>query len=493
MNAARSRFSGFSSRSRRAKAAGAVIACAVLLAGCGGSAGSSAESGAPVIRGDVTATSPLTVSGTAENTVTITLTTAGGTGTDAVSYATTGTNCQVTGTSLTATAAGTCDVTATKGTQTATATFQFKPDVPAGGLLAIISGIAASIVSDFSEVDALSADIAAAAAAAEANPSLGQATLTVSNTPLTGTVGTNIALTTSGGSGTGAVTFSATGTGCSLNGGTSLKATVAGTCIVTATKWWSTGYLPAISAATTFTFTTAITFTANLGTGTMANQTANVATALTANAFTRPGYVFDGWATTLNGSNAYADGASYPFTANATLYARWLQIPTVTFNANLGTGTMANQTANVATALTANAFTKTGFAFDGWATTSTGDKAYGNGDNYTFGENATLYARWAAVTVPGSPGLTSIARKTGTEVWVTFSAPSSNGGVPITGYTVTLKGPNGGSLIQSFPAQAGSVSVGQLNKNGYYTFTVRAVNSVGTSTPSSATRYLNRG
>ena len=422
MNAARRRFSGFSSRSRRAKAAGAVIACAVLLAGCGGSAGSSAESGAPVIRGDVTATSPLTVSGTAENTVTITLTTAGGTGTDAVSYATTGTNCQVTGTSLTATAAGTCDVTATKGTQTATATFQFKPDVPAGGLLAIISGIAASIVSDFSEVDALSADIAAAAAAAEANPSLGQATLTVSNTPLTGTVGTNIALTTSGGSGTGAVTFSATGTGCSLNGGTSLKATVAGTCIVTATKWWSTGYLPAISAATTFTFTTAITF-----------------------------------------------------------------------NANLGTGTMANQTANVATALTANAFTKTGFAFDGWATTSTGDKAYGNGDNYTFGENATLYARWAAVTVPGSPGLTSIARKTGTEVWVTFSAPSSNGGVPITGYTLTLKGPNGGSLIQSFPAQAGSVSVGQLNKNGYYTFTVRAVNSVGTSTPSSATRYLNRG
>ena len=432
----------------------------------------------------------------AENTITITLTTAGGTGTDAVSYATTGTNCQVTGTSLTATAAGTCDVTATKGTQTATATFQFQPDVNAtngGGLLAYISGIGSSITHNSPELDALIALIAAAKAAEEANPSLSQATLTVSNTPLTGTVGTDIALTTSGGSGTGVVTFSVTGTGCSLNGGTSLKATVAGRCIVKATKWWSTGYLAAASAATTFTFTTAITFNANLGTGTMANQTANVATALTANAFTRPGYVFDGWATTSNGSNAYADGASYPFTADATLYARWLQIPTVTFNANLGTGTMENQSANVATALTANAFTKTGFAFDGWATTSTGDKAFGNGDNYSFGENVTLYARWAALTVPGAPGLTSIARKTGTEVWVTFSAPSSNGGVPITGYTVTLKGPNGGSLTQSFPAQAGSVSVGQLNKNGFYTFTVRAVNSVGTSTPSNATRYLNGG
>ena len=52
MSARSSRFSGFGSSRRRGRAAGAVIACAVLLAGCGGSAGSSAESGAPVIRGD---------------------------------------------------------------------------------------------------------------------------------------------------------------------------------------------------------------------------------------------------------------------------------------------------------------------------------------------------------------------------------------------------------------------------------------------------------
>ena len=62
MSAARSRFSGFSSRSRRAKAAGAVIACTVLLlAGCGGS--DAADAGAPVIRGDVAGTSSMSVVG----------------------------------------------------------------------------------------------------------------------------------------------------------------------------------------------------------------------------------------------------------------------------------------------------------------------------------------------------------------------------------------------------------------------------------------------
>jgi hypothetical protein len=87
-----------------------------------------------------------------------------------------------------------------------------------------------------------------------------QATLTVSNTTLTGTVGTAITLTTSGGSGDGAVTFTVTGAGCGVLPpvtGTSLNATAAATCIVTATKAASTGYLEATSTAKTFTFTAA--------------------------------------------------------------------------------------------------------------------------------------------------------------------------------------------------------------------------------------------
>ena len=85
--------------------------------------------------------------------------------------------------------------------------------------------------------------------------SVAQDALSVSNTALTNHVDVvNIALTTSGGSGTGDVTFTVLGTGCSLNVGTSLNvetsltATDAGTCIVWATKAASTGWIEAISA-----------------------------------------------------------------------------------------------------------------------------------------------------------------------------------------------------------------------------------------------------
>jgi uncharacterized repeat protein (TIGR02543 family) len=67
-----------------------------------------------------------------------------------------------------------------------------------------------------------------------------------------------------------------------------------------------------------------VTFDANGGTGTMTPQTASSSTALTANGFSRTGYTFSGWNTVaLGGGTAYANNASYPFTADATLYAQW--------------------------------------------------------------------------------------------------------------------------------------------------------------------------
>ena len=83
-----------------------------------------------------------------------------------------------------------------------------------------------------------------------------QATLTIANTTLTGTAGTPITLSTSGGSGSGAVSYATTGTGCSIST-TTLSATAATTCVVTATKAASTGFLLATSATKSFTFSAA--------------------------------------------------------------------------------------------------------------------------------------------------------------------------------------------------------------------------------------------
>ena len=71
--------------------------------------------------------------------------------------------------------------------------------------------------------------------------------------------------------------------------------------------------------------------------------------------------------------------------ANITLYAKWTALPkrTVTFNANVGTGTMSPQVANVPTALTLNTFTRAGYSFSGWNTLANGTgTAYTDGATY---------------------------------------------------------------------------------------------------------------
>jgi LPXTG-motif cell wall-anchored protein/uncharacterized repeat protein (TIGR02543 family) len=67
-----------------------------------------------------------------------------------------------------------------------------------------------------------------------------------------------------------------------------------------------------------------VLYNSNGGSGTMSTQSASTATALSTNTFTRSGFTFAGWNTAANGTGtAYANGASYPFTSNTTLYAQW--------------------------------------------------------------------------------------------------------------------------------------------------------------------------
>ena len=154
-----------------------------------------------------------------------------------------------------------------------------------------------------------------------------------------------------------------------------------------------------------------VKFNANKGTGTMSNEsfTYDTAKALTANAFARTGYTYQGWATTAAGSKVYSNQqvvSNLTATANGTvnLYAVWkANSYSVKFNANGGTGTMANEsfTYDAAKALTANAFARTGYTYQGWATAAAGSKVYSNGQtvsNLTATANGTvnLYAVWTA-------------------------------------------------------------------------------------------------
>jgi hypothetical protein len=74
--------------------------------------------------------------------------------------------------------------------------------------------------------------------------------------------------------------------------------------------------------------------------------------------------------------------------------------PSITFNANGGSGAMAAQPLATGTTanLRANAFTHAGYSFVGWDTTSAGNgKEYADGASYTMGTvGIILYAQWTA-------------------------------------------------------------------------------------------------
>jgi hypothetical protein len=90
------------------------------------------------------------------------------------------------------------------------------------------------------------------------------------------------------------------------------------------------------------------------------------------------------------------------------------------------------------------------------------------------------------IAVPGAP--TAVTGSPGnTQVTVSFSAPSSNGGSPITGYTVTSN-PAGGTDSNAGTTSTSHVVTGLTNGTAY-TFTVVATNAAGAgpaSAPSSS-------
>ena len=178
--------------------------------------------------------------------------------------------------------------------------------------------------------------------------------------------------------------------------------------------------------------------------GTSAETTIHIKTGesknLPANTFAKSGYTFIGWSTSSGGSVEYTDGASYTMgESSATLYAIWeANTNTVTFNANGGIGTMSAQQikTDAKANLNANTFTREGYTFAGWATTSTGNAVYADTASYTMGKesNYTLYAVWIkaayTITYHMNNGSNSISNPVGYDInseTITFADPTRDG------------------------------------------------------------------
>ena len=194
------------------------------------------------------------------------------------------------------------------------------------------------------------------------------------------------------------------------------------------------------------------------------SMTYDVAKALTANGFAKTGYTFTRWNTKPDGSGtSYTDGQSVKNLtatdgATITLYARWTaNTYTIKFAGNgstSGSTAQMSMTYDVAKALTANGFAKTGYSFNGWNT-----KADGSGTSYTNGQSVknltstnggtvTLYAKWQinqyTLTVKPNNGTWNNTTSNSTFTQNYNSTKTIANPTAPSGYKVTFNG-NGGS------------------------------------------------
>jgi uncharacterized repeat protein (TIGR02543 family) len=151
----------------------------------------------------------------------------------------------------------------------------------------------------------------------------------------------------------------------------------------------------------------------------------------------RTGFTFTGWNTAADGSGTtYAEGASFSTNTSVTLYARWSQSFTITYDGNGNdSGTVPDpqvmlEGVPAPLATNSGALDRTGFTFTGWNTAADGSGTrYAAGASYTANANVTLFASWGL----GSFWInttTSAPQQWGTAAnWNPAAVPSAAGAV----------------------------------------------------------------
>ncbi|WP_425425528.1 beta strand repeat-containing protein, partial [Uliginosibacterium gangwonense] len=229
---------------------------------------------------------------------------------------------------------------------------------------------------------------------------------------------------------------------------------------------------------------------------------------------TRTGYTFYRWDTVSGGGGAhYVGGDTFSISSDTTLYAQWTANPpsatTGSATSVTATGATLNGTVNdngLSTTVTFDYGLTTGYGTNIAATTGgtisagTGSTSVGvnlsslscntlyhfrvkavNAGGTTYGSDGSFTT---TACVPGAPTIGTATAGNG-QASVTFSAPGSDGGAAITGYTVTS---SPGSFTGT--GTTSPIIVTGLTNGTAYTFTVTATNSVGTGAASAASNSV---
>ena len=312
------------------------------------------------------------------------------------------------------------------------------------------------------------------------------------------------------------VTFTSSTTGvCTITSGGILNFVTAGTCTINVNQAGNTQYLPAPQVSRSFTVSPSVPDAPTIGTAIAGDTQASVAFTAPANT---GGTTITGYTVTVsppdvapvNGASSpivvtgLTNGQAYTFTVTAdnsagtgpassasnSITPKATQTitftnpgsqnfgTTPTFSANSDSGltpTFTSSTTGVCTITSLGAVT---FVTAGTCTINA-DQA-GNG-SYLAATQVTRSFTVNAV-VPSAPtAAVAVAVAGNTSAQVSFTAPASNGGAAITGYTVTS---NPGGI--SAAGASSPITVTGLTQGVSYSFTVTATNSAGTGPASAA-------
>jgi len=238
-----------------------------------------------------------------------------------------------------------------------------------------------------------------------------------------------------------------------------------------------------------------VAYLANGGSGQMENSVHVYGTEkkLNSNNFTYLGYVFSGWGLAAEGPVVYRDQQNVKNLTKTSgetisLYAQWEELVSITYyvvyNANGGTGTMENSvhSSGVPQNLRVNTFTRVGYTFTGWASTSDGPVMYADQQSVInlsaeAGAIVNLYAVWeedsTGLPAPANVQAEAQSMSTITIHWDSVNGASSYNIYRSTGNTSNFTKLNSAALTST------SYNDNYLTSSTTYYYRVAAIDSEG--------------